>query len=112
MTNTETEMPTTPAGEALKNLNKYMHKDKTFLAKSECIVGWVVNNADTIREALSLLDQVQRGEAKVLRREPTDDMVWVKVSAPGQIETKNPVWARAAWKAMYDAAPPKPEGRE
>lgn len=114
-----TEMPKTPAGQALEDWPISVHPRLGLGPTVEDISNWYIKHAETLREALQLLDQVQRGAAKVLRREPTDDMVWVKVSAPGQIETKNPVWARTAWKAMYDAAPsfpnlesdlPKPEG--
>lgn len=82
---------------ALADLNQYMHKDKTFLAKSECIVGWVVNNADTIRAALAPAEVTQPGVERWHneRGEHVGSLITSKEPQPSEPRTEKPTGAVA-----------------
>lgn len=98
MTQLATTDKTTPAAEALCGPS---HNDY-----GGCYTYWQVH-AEVIREALTLLDLVQRGNVKALRQQPTENMVDVHSMDSWDGFTKECIIHD--FKAMWNAAPPTPQ---
>lgn len=104
----------TKAAEALGTYPDF-HKDKDAM-----ISQWLWTNHKQVHQALQILDLVQKGEAKVMRREPIGNMA--DSAAMVTLSAREKVWdagVRIVWpssveifEAMYDAAPALPDGVE
>lgn len=89
----------TPAGEAMEDFND------TFFVSAK--------SSNTMRQALEILDLIQRGDAKVLRRAPTSEMkkhaVGICIGFSGEFSEINDYLdadkAVEIWEVMFDAAP-------
>lgn len=102
----------TPAGEALEKLREFFSDAKCPPFENAENVIW--DNTNTIRTALEMLDRVQRGDTKELRREPTREM-W---AASGDAQHKrygnvgfnfhHDVVTECVWSAAWDAAALRP----
>lgn len=96
---TETEMPTTPARRVINALSE----NHAIFANCEGSQ-YADDILQVILEALYLLDQVQRGAAKVLRREPDNKMSLEGCKQRKQFMELNVTNADRIWRSMWDAA--------